>query len=134
MGVEPVNVNVERMIASFQQGLTDLAPIWEQVLGRETVAELLPLQAASFAEFRIPDDLWVRVIYEAALAYRARLMPREHLLKALTPLYLGRTATFVLETQGLTTAEAEGRIEQLCLAYEARKSCLVERWNQEPRM
>ncbi|OGW50237.1 MAG: glycosyl transferase family 2 [Nitrospirae bacterium RBG_19FT_COMBO_58_9] len=134
VGVEPVNVNVERMIASFQQGLTDLAPIWEQVLGRETVAELLPLQAASFAEFRIPDDLWVRVIYEAALAYRARLMPREHLLKALTPLYLGRTATFVLETQGLTTAEAEGRIEQLCLAYEARKSCLVERWNQEPRM
>jgi hypothetical protein len=113
--------------------LADLAPIWEQVLGRETVAELLPLQAVSSAEFRIPDDLWVRVICEAALAYHARLMPREHLLKALTPLYLGRTATFVLETQGLTTAEAEGRIEQLCLAYEARKSYLVERWNHEPR-
>jgi hypothetical protein len=133
VGVEPVHVNVERMMASFQQGLADLAPIWEQVLGRETVAELLPLQAVSSAEFRIPDDLWVRVICEAALAYHARLMPREHLLKALTPLYLGRTATFVLETQGLTTAEAEGRIEQLCLAYEARKSYLVERWNHEPR-
>ena len=134
VGVEPVNVNVERMIASFQQGLTDLAPIWEQALGPETVAELKPLQAVSSAEFRIPDDLWVRVVYEAALAYRARLMPREHLLKALTPLYLGRTATFVLETQGLTTVEAEGRIEQLCLAYEARKSYLVDRWNHESRM
>ncbi|WP_455388669.1 glycosyltransferase [Petrachloros mirabilis] len=134
VGVEPVNVNVERMIASFQQGLADLAPIWEQALGRETVAELKPLQVVSSAEFRIPDDLWVRVVYEAALAYRARLMPREHLLKALTPLYLGRTATFVLETQGLTTVEAEGRIEQLCLAYEARKSYLVDRWNRESRM
>jgi hypothetical protein len=134
VGVEPVNVNVERMIASFQQGLADLAPLWEQALGRETVAELKPLQTVSSAEFRIPDDLWVRVVYEAALAYRARLMPREHLLKALTPLYLGRTATFVLETQGLTTVEAEGRIEQLCLAYEARKSYLVDRWNHESRM
>ena len=133
VGVEPVNVNVERMIASFQQGLTDLAPIWEQILGRETVAELKPLQAVSSAEFRIPDDLWVRIIYEAALAYHARLMPREHLLKALTPLYLGRTATFVLETQGLTTAEAEGRIEQLCLAFESKKSYLVGRWSREPR-
>jgi hypothetical protein len=113
--------------------LADLAPIWEQALGRETVAELKPLQTASAAEFRIPDDLWVRVIFEAAMAYRARLMPREHLLKALTPLYLGRTATFVLETQGLTTGEAEGRIEQLCLAYESKKSYLVERWNREPR-
>jgi glucosylglycerate synthase len=134
VGVEPINVNVERMIASFQQGLADLGPIWEQALGRETVAELKPLQAVSSADFRIPDDLWVRVVYEAALAYRARLMPREHLLKALTPLYLGRTATFVLETQGLTTVEAEGRIEQLCLAYEARKSYLVDRWNHESRM
>ncbi len=131
VGVEPVNVNVERMIASFKQGLTDLAPIWEQVLGRETVAELRPLRKVSSANFRVPDDLWVRVIYEAALAYHQRLMPREHLLKALTPLYLGRTATFVLETQGLTTAEAERRIEQLCLAFESRKSYLVERWSQE---
>ncbi|TKS59496.1 MAG: glycosyl transferase family 2 [Nitrospira sp.] len=133
VGVEPVNVNVERMIAAFQQGLADLAPIWEQVLGREMTAELMPLRTVSSAEFRIPDDLWVRVIYEAALAYHACLMPREHLLKALTPLYLGRTATFVLETQGLTTVEAEGRIEQLCLAYESRKSYLVERWNHKPR-
>src|SRR5512146_2642284 len=131
VGVEPVNVNVDRMIASFQQGLADLAPIWEQALGRETVDELRPLQRVSGADFRIPDDLWVRVIYEAALAYHARRLPREHLLKALTPLYLGRTATFVLETQGLTTVEAEGRIEQLCLAYEARKSYLVDRWNNE---
>lgn len=134
VGVEPVNVNVERMIAAFQLGLEDLAPIWEQILGREIVAELLPLRASAPAEFRIADDLWVRVVYEAAVAYRTRVMPREHLLKALTPLYLGRTATFVLETQGLTTAEAERRIEQLCLVYESRKSYLVERWHGRPQV
>ncbi len=129
VGVEPVNVNVERMITSFKQGLADLAPIWEQALGRTTMSELVPLGTASSADFRLPDDLWARVIYEAALAHKARRMPREHLLKALTPLYLGRTATFVLETQGLTTTEAEGRVELLCRAFESRKSYLVERWN-----
>jgi len=133
VGVEPVNVNVERMIAAFQLGLEDLVPIWEQILGRGIVADLLSLRAASPAEFRIADDLWVRIVYEAAVAYRTRVMPREHLLKALTPLYLGRTATFVLETQGLTTAEAEKRIEQLCLVYESKKSYLVERWHGRPQ-
>ncbi len=133
VGVEPVNVNVESMIASFRQGLADLAPIWKQALGQDTMSELLPLAAAPSADFRFPDDLWARVVYAAALTYRARRMSREHLLKALTPLYLGRTAAFVLETQGLTTAEAERRVEQLCQAFESRKSYLVERWNHQPR-
>lgn len=133
VGVEPVHVNVDRMIHAFRQGMDDLAPIWEQMLGREIVSELSPLRAASPVEFRIPDDLWVRVIYEAAVAYHGRVMPREHLLKALTPLYLGRTATFVLETQGLTSAEAERRVEQLCLAFEERKSYLIDRWSGRPR-
>jgi hypothetical protein len=133
VGVEPINVNVDRMIALFRQGLTDLAPIWEQALGKETVAKLSPLSSASISDFRISDDLWVRVVYEAALAYHQRRMPREHLIKSLTPLYLGRTATFVLETQGLTTTEAEKRIEQLCGVFESNKSYLVERWTPEPR-
>ncbi len=133
VGVEPINVNVDRMIALFRQGLADLAPIWEQALGKETVAKLSPLSSASISDFRISDDLWVRVVYEAALAYHQRRMPREHLIKSLTPLYLGRTATFVLETQGLTTMEAEKRIEQLCGVFESSKPYLVERWTPEPR-
>ena len=128
VGVEPVNVNVDRMIALFRQGLADLAPIWEQALGRETVAQLASLGSASISNFRIPDDLWVRIVYEAALAYHERRMPREHLIKSLTPLYLGRTATFVLETQALTTVEAEARVEQLCRVFESSKSYLTERW------
>jgi hypothetical protein len=56
------------------------------------------------------------------------VMPREHLLKAFTPLYLGRTASFVLDTQGLTSAEAEGRIEMLCHAFENDKPYLISRW------
>ena len=68
---------------------------------------------------------------DAAAAYHKRVMPREHLLKAFTPLYLGRTASFVLETQGLTTQEAEGRIEQLCLAFEQQKPYLIARWGDQ---
>jgi hypothetical protein len=57
-------------------------------------------------------------------------LPLDHVLKAFTPLYLGRTASFVLDTQGLTSSEAEGRIEALCQAFEKDKSYLVARWNE----
>jgi hypothetical protein len=55
-------------------------------------------------------------------------MPHDHLLKALTPLYLGRTASFVYATQGLTSTEAEQKIETLCHTFERMKPYLVERW------
>ncbi len=128
VSVEPVNVNVDRMVTSFRQGLIDLEPLWQKVLTPETLTGLLPLAACPLQSFRIPDDLWAQIIYDVAVAYHHRLMPRDHLLKALTPLYLGRTATFVLETQALTSAEAETRIEDLCRAFEDKKSYLVTRW------
>ncbi|TAJ09910.1 MAG: glycosyltransferase [Nitrospirae bacterium] len=131
VGVEPVNVNVERMVENFRQGLADLEPIWKQMLAPDTLDALLPLKACPAETFRIPDDLWARLVYDVAVSYHRRVMPHEHVLKALTPLYLGRTATFVLETQGLTSAEAEGRIETLCQAFEQRKPYLMDRWKRD---
>jgi hypothetical protein len=128
VGVEPVHVNVERMVSHYRQGLMDLEPIWRQILTDHTFTQLRNLQGTSGAGCHIPDELWVRVVYDAATAYHRRIMPRDHLLKALTPLYLGRTASFVNATQGLTSREAEQKIESLCHAFERMKPYLVERW------
>jgi glucosylglycerate synthase len=128
VGVEPVNVSVDRMINSFRQGLIDLEPIWREMLSTESFDGLLPLKDCNLQAFRVPDRSWARLVYDVAISYHKRVMPEEHLLKALTPLYLGRTASFVLETEALTSAEAELRIEGLCEAFEAEKPYLISRW------
>jgi glucosylglycerate synthase len=132
VGVEPVHVNVERMVSHYRQGLTDLEPIWQQILADDTFSQLRDLKGTSGTDCLIPDELWVRVVYDAAIAYRKRIMPRDHLLKALTPLYLGRTASFVYATQGLTSTEAEQKIEGLCHTFERMKPYLVEHWQPPP--
>jgi hypothetical protein len=128
VGIEPVHVNVERMVAHYRQGLADLEPLWQQILAGDTITRLRNLQGTAGTDCRIPDELWVQVVYDAATAYHKRIMPRDHLLKALTPLYLGRTASFVQATQGLTSKEAEHKIEGLCRTFEHMKSYLIERW------
>ncbi|HZS11858.1 MAG TPA: glycosyltransferase [Nitrospirales bacterium] len=128
VGVEPIHVNVDGMVQSFRQGLADLSSVWGQMLSAATIAALKPLADCPRQSFRVPDRLWAHVLFDAAIAYHRRVMPEEHLLKALTPLYLGRTASFVLETQALTTAEAEERIDQLCHCVEDEKPYLVSRW------
>jgi hypothetical protein len=50
-------------------------------------------------------------------------------LKSLTPLYIGRTASFVMETWESNAAEVEEKIEQLCVSFEKEKDFLVKNWD-----
>ena len=81
------------MIASFQLGYRNLQEVWSLVLSPATILELKRLTRAAAEQFRMPDELWVRVIYDFALAHRLRVMSRDHLLRSLTPLYLAWVAS-----------------------------------------
>jgi len=128
VGLEPVRVDVDRMVGIFKTGVHELAAIWRGVLAGETFARVEALAGGTDAEFRFPPALWVRVVYDFAVAYHNTTINREHLLRSLTPLYLGRTASFVNENETTGSAEVEAAIEALCLEYERTKPYLAERW------
>jgi hypothetical protein len=126
--LEPVQVSVGRMINAFALGLREFLPIWGDVLSKEVIADLEAIHPKT-RELKFPDDLWVRVIYEFALAAHRKTMLPEHLLKSFTPLYLGRVASFILQTEQSSYGATEKAIEKLCLAFEQQKPYLIERWN-----
>jgi hypothetical protein len=84
-------------------------------------------------QFRLPDHLWVRIVYDFALGHRLRTISRDHLLRSITPLYLGWIASYVLEMQMAGFAEVASRIARLSKAYEENKSYLVSRWRWPDR-
>ncbi|MGH9426863.1 MAG: glycosyltransferase [Terriglobia bacterium] len=126
----PVNVRMERLLSAYRQGVRDLSDIWRNFLSPTVLSGLQRLSKANVPEFRFQDALWAKVVYEFAAAHYAKRMDREHLLKSMTPLYLGRTASFVLETQQSTAADVENRIELLCLEYENLKPYLLDKWRE----
>jgi len=129
VGVEPLTVNTDRMIHAAQQGVQDLREIYSTILSPQTLVDLTNYVHRNGQGFHIPDALWVRMIYEAATAYRYRTIDRDHLLQSLVPLYLGRTASFVLEVTESTAPQVEERIEQLCQVFEAEKPYLTQHWD-----
>jgi glycosyltransferase involved in cell wall biosynthesis len=129
VGLEPVRVNVERMIQNFKQGARELGFIWQKALAPETYAQVSDTAARADTNFQFPDALWTRTVYDFAVAWRRDLVHREHLLQSLTPLYLGRVASFVLSTQESDAADVERRLEALCLEFEQQKPYLIERWD-----
>lgn len=129
VGLEPVQVNVECMVKIFCSGARELGEVWQRCLHPETLAGVRSLASQSSASFRFPAPLWVRVIYDFAAAHHANVLNRDHLLRSLTPLYLGRTASWVLESADADAVGVESLIEQTCREYELQKPYLIQRWD-----
>jgi glycosyltransferase involved in cell wall biosynthesis len=129
VGLEPVSVNLDRMINKFGLGVRELIDIWKLFIPRDIVRFLERLKMVQTNKFRIPDDLWAEIIYSFAIASHRKALNKEHLLKSLTPLYLGRVASFVLETRESDAPEVEEKIEQLSEGFERKKDFLLAAWD-----
>ncbi len=128
LGAETGSINVQRMVGGFRQGVRDLLPVWQLILSAETFQQVLELGVEDTERFRFRSELWVQVVYDFALAYHDRLLHREHMLKALTPLYLGYTGSFVNGTRQQGVQEVERELERLAGLFESMKPYLVQRW------
>ncbi len=129
VGLEPVSVNLERMIDKFRLGVTELIGIWKGILPEEIIYFLHRAKGLQEEEFYIPDDIWVKIIYSFAIAAHKKLLNKEHLLKSITPLYLGKVASFVIETGESSASDVEEKIEGLCISFENMKEILVINWD-----
>lgn len=132
-GGESAPVDVHRMVESFRMGYRNLVDVWGAALTPGTMLELKKLTRLPEEQFRMPDEVWVRVIYDFALGHRFRVMSRDHLLRALTPAYLAWVASYILEVRDAGPRTVDDRVERLCLAYEAHKPYLLSRWRWPDR-
>ena len=128
VGLEPIAVQIDRMIGKFQLGAKELISVWQEFLSRDVIDYLRGAASLPVSQFSFPDETWVEIIYCFALAAHKRLINREHLLRSLTPLYIGRTAAFVKETGESDAVQVEEKIEGLCRMFEQKKPFLGANW------
>lgn len=126
---EPVDVTA--MVEQFRSAFTNLRDIWSLVLPPQSLLGLKRLSIVEAAAFRMPDSLWVRIVYDFVVAYRLRTINRGHLLGAMIPLYLAWVASHINLTA--SGEDAEGHVEAVASAFEVDKPYLVSRWRWPDR-
>jgi hypothetical protein len=97
------------------------------VLPPRTIVDLGRLVALPPSQFRLDDELWARVVYDFALGYRLRVLPRDHLLRSIVPLYSGWLASFIRQVRHASTEAVDQCVESLCTVFEQQKSYLISR-------
>lgn len=123
---------IHDMIESFHLAQNNLQEIWSLVLPPQSRLALKKLSQLSSDDFTIEHDLWARIVYDFALAFHLRTLNRNHLLGAMTPLYLAWVASH-LRTVADDPARAARAIENTAAAFEDEKYYIVSRWRWPDR-
>ncbi len=123
--------NIAPMLESFRLAYTNLHEIWSLVLPPNSLFGLKKLSILPPESFRMPDNLWARIVYDFILAFRLRTINRGHLLGALTPLYLAWVASHLNLISSGTAPEKH--IQDQAVAFETDKPYLVSRWRWPDR-
>ncbi len=127
---EPVTVAPGPLIQKFKDGVKANRALWKEFLSKDTLSNVEAAARLDEGSFSFPARLWVRLVYEFAVAYNSEALEPGKLMDSLTPLYFGRTGGFVRETEKMSTAEAEKVIEGVAELYEKEKPYLLDRWEK----
>jgi glucosylglycerate synthase len=128
------SINLDRMVESFRLGYRELRDVWTWVLPPKSIVALRKAAEAPPQDFRLDDALWARIIYDFAIGYRLRVLPQDHLLRSLTPLYTGWMASFIVQTRNRRAEDVDQRLEEVCRAFEVEKPYLISRWRWPERL
>jgi len=122
-----VDVDTDKLLHNFHEGFGKYDEIWKSVLADDVYIKLQEIRGMKKEVFAFPTDLWARVLYDWALAYRGT-DDEDLLMESLIPLYFGKTLSFVKKTEKMTIQQAEEAIEEDCMTFETTKPYLIEKW------
>ena len=123
-----VDVDTDKLIQNFHEGFERYGKLWQEVLPSDIYQKLLEIKGMKKEVFAFPTDLWARVLYDWAVAYRNEIMDNDLLMDSLIPLYFGKTLSFVKKTEKMTIQQAEEAIEDDCMTFEMTKPYLIKKW------
>jgi len=128
---EPVPVTLSAMIDELRAGMKEHEALWQGVLTAENLAAVKEIAALSDQDYRFPADRWARVVFDFAVAYNKSGLEPAEVIGAMTPLYYGRTAGLVKQSQEMSTTQFEQRVIQTqAHTFEKLKPYLIERWER----
>lgn len=131
LALEPAEVSspvwdVAPLAQVFREEAQQLSGIWRDVLSTEGHQALRQAVARQPPGFHAAG--WAHVVADVAVSWRAGRFPADHLAGAFVPLYFGRLAAFLADTDGVAADLAAGHLTRVTEAFAAIRPSLLERW------
>ncbi|RZN34229.1 MAG: glycosyl transferase family 2 [Methanophagales archaeon ANME-1-THS] len=119
----PITVDIGKVDKMFKEGYRDFKQIISASIAEDLFKELETAAQKEPAE--IPPELWAKIVYHMAAAYKRNGEKRTLILDALRILWLGRFTSYVNDTRDMGTEEAEREIERQARIFEQERDYLL---------
>jgi hypothetical protein len=119
----PITVDIGKVDKMFKQGYKDFEQIISASIAEDMRNELE--KAAQKEPVEITPELWAKIVYHMAAAYKKNKDERTLILDALRILWLGRFTSYVNDTKDMGTEEAEREIERQARIFEQERDYLI---------
>jgi glucosylglycerate synthase len=123
------SVDVDHLYRTFVEGLDSFRETWNEVIPEPDRSQVEKILSQTKDRFYYPSELWVRILYDYAVAYRYEAAPRQALLDSLIPFYYSRMLSYINKTRDIETRECEEYLDAIYRIYESEKSLLIRRWD-----
>jgi len=109
---EPIKVNQGRLVTEFKVGFRQFKSLYKDMFSEECYESLRKSASMSAKKFSMPVEIWTKILFESAATFHNWSHNRNQLVSLITPLYLGRVASFINRTRDMTSQEAEAVVEE----------------------
>ena len=127
---EPIKVDLGRLVTEYKTGFRQFKSLFKEIFCPDCYAELKKCSTMSKTKFNMPMETWVQVLYETAATFHGWTHNRTQLVNLVTPLYLGRVASFINETEDMNSSQAEKVVEKQAVVFEKNKGYLIKAWDE----
>jgi len=125
---EPIRVDLDRLVTEYKTGFRQFKSFYRDIFCPECFEELKQCAAKAKTKFIMPVKTWAMVLYETAATFHHWKYNRTQLVNLVTPLYLGRVASFINQTRKMSSSEAEELVEAQAQVFEDHKDYLIRIW------
>jgi len=129
---EPIKVNLDRLVTEFKTGFRQFRGLYQDIFCPDCFEELRRCAVKAKTKFVMPVSTWAQVLYETAATFHHWTHNRTQLVNLVTPLYLGRVASFINQTKMMNSFQAEKLVEEQAQVFEDHKGYLIEMWEKKP--
>ncbi len=125
-----VNVNAAALHQSFVSGFEQYEKVWKNILPLPELNEIRKIKKMPPEKLYYPSDLWARILFNFAIAYRNNEIPHDEIVESMIPFYHSRILSFVNTTKRMDTKECEEYFESINRVFENEKYYLIQRWDE----
>jgi len=133
MEPEPIKINLEGLVKEYKTGFRQFKGLYKTIFCPDCYEELKECATKAKTKFIMPVKTWVMALYEIAATFRQWTYNRTQLVNVVTPLYLGRVASFMNQTKKMTSSQAEEVVEEQAQVFEDYKDYLIQVWDEKAK-